>query len=259
MLKDLDEALAKYVRPGTFPLAVRMVKEGEELSERTRRPRRDMKAKVAVCQTLSMARRYGWQLAVGDEDINCPLALTAFGFKNETMTYTCGEMCAGMFTGTKQAGARTEALVPKFSFKEYKYILAAPISRADFIPNLFLIYGNSSQIMRLLTAVLYKKGGYLTSKFSGRLDCADICIETMKTAKPQVILPCYGDRVFGLTQDHEMAMTIPSGMDDEVIAGLEGTHEGGIRYPTPSFLRFTPEYPKHYEKLIKELEKKDEG
>jgi len=255
MLKKLDEALAKHVRPGSFPLAVRMVKEGEELSDRTRRPHKDMNQKVAICQTFSIARRYGWQMAVGQEDINCPLALTAFGFKEELETFSCGEMCAGMFTETKQAGAKTEAEVPKFSFRKYKYVLTAPIHRADFAPHLYLIYGNSAQIMRLMTAVLYNKGGYLTSKFSGRLDCADICIETIYTNKPQIILPCYGDRVFGQTQDHEMAITIPAGTEQEVISGLEGTHRGGIRYPTPTFLRYTPEYPKHYYKLHEEWEK----
>jgi len=252
MFNKLDEALAKYVRPGSFPLAIRFVRDGEELSERTRRPKRDLDVQVAICQTFSMARRYGWQLAVGEEDINCPLALTAFGFKKETESFSCGEMCAGMFTETKSAGARTEAEVPRFSFGEFRYILTAPLARADFQPHVFLVYGNSAQVMRLLTAVLYKKGGYLTSKFSGRLDCADICIETMKTNQPQVILPCYGDRVFGQTQDDEMAMSLPVGIEEDLIDGLEGTHDGGIRYPMPAFLRYTPKYPKHYYKLFED-------
>jgi len=259
MLKDFDQALARFVRPGSFPLAVRMVRETKELSERTKRPSRDMNIKVAICQTFSMARRYGWQLAVGEEDINCPLALTAFGMKEEMDIYDCGAMCAGMFTDTKQAGARTEAQVPKFSLGEYKYVLAAPISRADFVPHVYLVYGNSAQIMRLLAAALYTKGGYLTSKFSARLDCADICIETMKTGLPQVILPCYGDRVFGQTGDDEMAMSIPVGLEQEIIKGLEGTHRGGIRYPIPAHLHFTPEYPEHYDLLTQAWKEKDKG
>ncbi|MBN2227327.1 MAG: DUF169 domain-containing protein [candidate division Zixibacteria bacterium] len=257
MLKDFDLALSKYIRPGSFPLAIRMVKAGEELSERTKRPKRDMDIQVAICQTFSLARRYGWQIAVGEEDVNCPLALTAFGFRTETETFACGEMCAGMFTETKSAGARTEVAVPKFSFQQYRYILAAPIARADFQPNVYLVYGNSAQIMRLMAAVLYMKGGYLTSKFSARLDCADICIETMKTGQAQIILPCYGDRVFGQTQDDEMAIAIPVGIEPDVMVGLEGTHRGGIRYPVPSYLRYTPQYPAHYYKLFDAWKKEE--
>ncbi len=249
-LKKLDAALTEHVRPGTFPLAVRMVVEGESLPERTKCPKADFGHTVAICQTFSIARRYGWQIAVGAEDIGCPLALTAFGFKPMTETFSCGAMCGGMFTESNEVGARTESEVPKFSFTQYKYLLTAPIGRAAFEPHLYLIYGNSAQVMRLMTALLWKKGGYIHSRFSGRLDCADICIETMQTGRPQVVLPCYGDRVFGLTQDHEMAMAFPAGEEKELIEGFEGTHKGGIRYPTPSYLQYEPRFPEHYYKLF---------
>jgi uncharacterized protein (DUF169 family) len=78
----------------------------------------------------------------------------------------------------------------------------------------------------------------------------------MLTGKPQVILPCYGDRVFAQTQDHEMAFTIPAGKELQVIEGLEGTHKGGIRYPTPSFLKYEPVYPDHYYKLFDDWKEK---
>lgn len=253
----LEEALNRHVRLTCFPLAIRMVRPGESLPAKVKHPKAEFGHTVAVCQTFSIARRYGWQIAVGAEDIGCPLALTAFGFKPMTETYACGEMCGGMFTETKEIGAKTEAELPKFTFQEYQYILAAPIGRADFEPHLYLAYGNSAQVMRMLTAYLWKTGGYLTSRFSARLDCADICIETMQTNKPQVILPCYGDRVFGQTQDDEMAFTIPAGFEQAMIDGFDGTHQGGIRFPTPSYLRYQPQFPKHYYKLFDDWKESD--
>lgn len=251
-LTGFEAAINKHVRPGSFPLAVKMVRPGEPLPDRTKRPKEQFGHTVAICQTFSIARRYGWQLAVGADDIGCPLALTAFGFKPETDGFTCGAMCAGMFTGTEEAGARTEAGTPRFSFGEYQYLLTAPIGRAGFAPDVYLVYGDSAQVMRMLTAWLWQSGGHVTSQFSGRIDCADICIQTMQTGQPQVVLPCYGDRVFGLTQDHEMAFTIPAGSEQRMIDGFEGTHQGGIRYPTPSFLQFEPKFPKHYYRLFDE-------
>lgn len=99
---------------------------------------------------------------------------------------------------------------------------------------------------------MVKEGGYIDSRFSGRIDCADICIETLQTRKPQVILPCYGNRVFGQTQDDEMAFTFPAGCEQDMINGFEGTHKGGIRYPIPTFVRFKPEFPKQDYKLFEE-------
>jgi len=251
----LEKTILDHVRPATFPLAIRMVSRGENLPEKTRRPKRDFGHTVAICQTFSIARRYGWQIAVGEEDVACPLALTAFGFKPEIEKFSCGAMCSGMYTETEKAGAETERQLAKFSFHEYSHVLAAPIGRAGFEPHLYLMYGNSAQVMRILIAYLWKNGGYVSSRFSGRLDCADICIETIKTGLPQVVLPCYGDRIFGQTQDDEMGFTIPAGLEETIVAGFEGTHAGGIRYPIPSFLRYQPIFPDHYYRLFDDWQK----
>ena len=71
----------------------------------------------------------------------------------------------------------------------------------------------------------------------------------MRTARPQVILPCYGDRIFGQTEDHEMAFTIPWRQAADLVAGLRGTHQGGVRYPIPAWLRYTGEFPATYRRL----------
>ncbi len=103
--------------------------------------------------------------------------------------------------------------------------------------------------MILVAAALYRQGGRITSSFSARIDCSDCVIATHQSQKPQVILPCYGDRVFGQAQDHEMAFAFPYGWTEEIVAGLQGTYKGGVRYPIPAFLRYQPQFPPHYQKL----------
>jgi|SRR6266498_3443507 len=63
--------------------------------------------------------------------------------------------------------------------------------------------------MRLVNAALYKRGGRIESTTGGRLDCAEIVIQTMSTQAPKVIIPCNGDRVFGMAQDTEMVFDLP--------------------------------------------------
>ena len=103
--------------------------------------------------------------------------------------------------------------------------------------------------MRMVAAALFKTGGAITSTFSARADCADIIIKTKQTGQPQVILPCYGDRVFGQTQDDEMAFTVPYKQLDSFIEGLHGTQRGGVRYPIPQFLQYQAKYPATYNQL----------
>ncbi|TLS36893.1 DUF169 domain-containing protein [Pseudalkalibacillus caeni] len=248
-LVKLDEALQKFVRPDTFPLAIRVLKKGEELPDRVKQPHKEMGKRFSICQGVTMARRYGWALAMGKEDLSCPIAKIAFGFEDELEYYKEGSLTDGMYTKTCDLGALTEAAVPKFSKEESGTVLIAPLTRAAFEPEVIAVYGNSAQVMRMVAAALYTTGGEISSTFTARADCADIVIKTMKTDKPQVVLPCYGDRVFGQTHDHEMAFTIPYSMTGEFMEGLIGTHKGGVRYPVPTFLNYEAQYPETYERL----------
>jgi len=256
-LKELYNVLQEHLRPQHFPLAIKMAKTPKDIPPGLRHPGKDMGFQSAICQGISMSRRYGWALALTKEDLSCPLAKVVFGFEKEIPYYTEGFACAEMYTETEAAGAVTEAQQPKFPFGAYHAILVAPLTRAEFEPDVVVVYGNSAQVMRLVTAALFRRGGRITSSFSGRIDCADIIIQTMQSQDCQVILPCYGDRIFAQTEDSEMAFTIPQVRISEVIGGLQGTHKGGVRYPVPSFLRYQAVFPEKYMKL-EELWRQDE-
>ena len=124
-----------------------------------------------------------------------------------------------------------------------------PLARIAFEPETVLVYGNPAQVLRLVNAALFEKGGAFKAQFTGRGDCADIIIRTRQLREPQLILPCAGDRIFGLAADDEMAFTFPFDQAERMVKGLEGTHAGGLRYPIPVYHRFTAEYPPAYQEL----------
>src|SRR3990170_3101905 len=229
--KTADKELQFYIRPQSFPVAVRMLKPGEEIPEKAKRPARDFKKLSMNCQVIDMARRYGWMIALTREDHICSLGITALGFDRPTHLYNSGTLCEGIYTETAEAGQRSEAAVDKFAYGESSCLLVGPLDRAPYEPHVVVVYANPAQVMRLTQAALWKRGGKLTSSFGGRIDCSEIIVTTMKTDEPQVILPCSGDRIFGQTQDHEMAFTIPWSKMEEIVEGLQCTHAGGIRYP----------------------------
>lgn len=226
-LKRLDDALMRYVRPDTFPLAIRMLKPGEPLPDDVRITSRDLNEQWIVCQSIGVARRYGWGIA------------------------------AGMYCENEKAAAKLEAGTWKFEPGSYDYVCVAPLARAHFEPHVMAVYANSAQVLRLVHAALYRQGGRVVSTTGGRLDCAEIVIQTMTTNEPKVILPCTGDRVFDMAQDSEMVFACPWEFADDIIAGLEGTHQGGIRYPITVALRSTVSMPKTYQDLMKMLEERD--
>ncbi len=69
----------------------------------------------------------------------------------------------------------------------------------------------------------------MVSTSGGRLDCAEIVIQTLATNEPKVILPCNGDRVFGMAQHNEMAFAFPWAYAREITEGLEGTQQRAAR------------------------------
>lgn len=246
--------LDKHTRPQTFPVAVKMCKDASEIPAKAKRPARDLGFQAAICQAISFARHYGWALALDGDDLSCPLAKVVFGFAPLTDFYVEGHACAGLYTASPTAGAATEAQVSKFPTGEYVALVATPLARAEFEPDVVIIYTSPAQVMRLVTAALWKNGGRIQSSFSGRIDCSDGVITTMQTQECQVILPCYGDRIFAQAQDHEMAFSVPHTKIETIAEGLEGTHKGGVRYPIPSYLRYNAEFPPQYANVLKTMD-----
>ncbi len=250
-LKVFEKEIQTYIKPITLPLAIKLLTTEEEIPEKIKRPLKNFKKRFTLCQVVGIARRIGWTFALGKEDLSCPLSQISLGFQKEPSFYKEGNLCEGMYTHTKEAGKRTEAAVPKLEYGKYNSILVGPVGSAEYEPDIILIYGDSAQIMRLVHSALYEEGGTLTSSFMGRYDCADYTAGVIHSGKCQVILPCNGDRVFGLVQDFEMAFAIPYSQIDKIVIGLQETHKGGVRYPIPFFMNWEAIFPQKYVELEK--------
>jgi uncharacterized protein (DUF169 family) len=249
-LKEVEQILNTYIRPLTFPVAIKMLKSEDEIPEKTRRPFQQMKKKIAICQGIGMSRKLGWAIAMGKEDMQCSLGAAPFGFFKNIDFWDQGNLAAGMFAASTEAGKKEEDLIDRFDHGTYSHILVAPLSRAAFAPDLIMIYGNPAQIMRLIQGSLYNEGGAIQSKAMGRLGCAAM-ITVIKHDECRFLVPGNGDRIFGMTQDWEMSYMIPMSKLDSVLDGLAKTHKSGIRYPITSFFDFEATFPPSYQEQMK--------
>src|SRR5579871_1920283 len=151
-LQQLDEALGRYIRPDTFPLVIRMLAPGEPLPEGVKVPSESMGEQWIVCQSIGVSRRYGWSIAVGKDDVICPLSAIAFGFRKPNDAYLKGFAAVGMYCEDEAGATRLEAETWKFPPGTYDYVCIAPIARANFEPDAIAVYGNSAQVMRMVNA-----------------------------------------------------------------------------------------------------------
>lgn len=253
--KEIADLVFEKLRLRTFPLAVKFLKPGEGFPEKTRRPSQVLGKKVAICQAVTMARLYGWQIGIGREDLVCVPAAFAFGFSNldDGSEGIVRLFCEGAYSSGPQA-AQTEARgICKLGRGECEGILMAPLARSAFEPDVAVIYGNPAQVMRLIQAYSFAKGERVAGNFGGKIECSEYLLAPLKTNAPRVAIPGMGDRVFSLTQDDELVFALPGGLLPQVAEGLaKAGSKVGAQYPVPFFLNFQPEFPKAFQVIGKE-------
>lgn len=249
-MEKLIQALQQYVRPETFPVAVKFSADGW-LPEKVRRPRASFGHRVNICQGIAMARRMGWTVGFLPEDHACALSLIILGLAEKPDFVARGELVYPLYAATPEIGARTEELTPQFQPGIVESIVVAPLERANFTPDVILVYGNAAQLARLVQGALYHRGGRITSHFSGRASCAGELVMPYQTGECQVILPGPGERVFALTESHELCFAVPAALAEELADGLTATHkQGGLRVPVPfQGLLARPRFPSYYRRL----------
>jgi uncharacterized protein (DUF169 family) len=242
----LSSVIEKFIRPQSFPVGFKFVKARDEVPEKTR-----FVPDITICQAYNLARKYGWTVFFGIET-TCPLGVVSFGFAEPDELYTSGKLAydAG-YAENMEVAPLFEEVIPKLQ-ERFEGCIVAPLSRmkeVDFVA----VYGTPAQILRLIHAVLHSRGGGLETRIRGRGACSEL-LEAYIDGEPKFILPCYGDRLFGLTQDSEVAFSFPFSMAEEIAENLEKTHRRGIRYPIPSTaLRLKLPMIKSYEESLSKM------
>jgi uncharacterized protein (DUF169 family) len=238
----LGQRLGAFINPATFPVAVTFLREESQIPSSVRRPLRDLQVRMAVCQGVAMARRYGWTMAFGKEDAGCAIASHTYGWEEASE-----EGMLKFFTGMNYASDERAArqLVAGFRTLQKEkdpIVVFSPLERTKVEPYVILVYVNPAQLMRLIHGATYGTGEPVESSFSGRAaSCSEGIIGAYMDDEIKVVVPGNGDRVWAGCQDHEMLMAIPATRLSELVEGLEATHKRGIRYPIPTYLRYAPE------------------
>jgi len=240
---QLGQKLRAFINPETYPVAVKLLKDEAGIPPQVRRPLRDLKVPMAPCQGSAMARRYGWTVGFGSEDVGCAIAAHTYGWEKLTddqgamgffnrMNYASDEKAAGeVMAGFRSLDMGKELVV-----------VYSPLERTKVEPHVILVYVNPAQMMRLIHGATYQSGKPVESSFSGRAaSCTEGVLGSYLDEAVKGGSPGNGDRVWAGCQDHEMVMAIPASKLAEVAEGLEKTHQKGIRYPIPTYMRYQPE------------------
>jgi uncharacterized protein (DUF169 family) len=238
--RERGERIESFIRPATFPIAVRFLSPHEEPPERARRPLDEAGCKVALCQGLTLTRERGLTMYFEREGSGCPLANAALGWEGEAdpsfMMAFLQMMNYARDEDTARKRAEGMAMLEPGAFPG---VVFSPLTRTRVEPHLVLVYGNPAQIMRLVHATVRWTGERVPAEFGGIAgSCNEGVIRTFVSDTPRVALPGNGDRVFATTHDDELIFAFPADWAERIVEGLEATSARGIRYPIPTFINY---------------------
>jgi uncharacterized protein (DUF169 family) len=252
-LSKIDKTMATYIRPQTYPVAVKMLKGEEEIPKDAQRPLKDFGHPFTLCQALALGRKEGLTIVLDRDSQSCPIALVGLGFVRPE-EYLSGKYMVVPINLSPEARKTAAASMPRFEFEQFNAIVIAPIQTANFDPDVIIFYGNGTQAMRMIQAAVFASGEPLTSKSVGSGGCLLTVVAPVLEGACKYCVPGNGERRVGLIADEEVGFAMPTNRFEEVMKGLELSHEGKQTYPiSPGYLQLDYKMPPFYEELRKVL------
>jgi uncharacterized protein (DUF169 family) len=176
------------------------------------------------------------------EDINCTPCLAALGLKRLSASDALSQyfMDMGYFQSNQGAMNAVQQLEPIPAGTFRGFVMHPANTPFDFDPDIYWIYGSPAQMARLASGLAYKTGELIDSRTTGfGISCLSM-VKPFITGKPCLVHPGRGERILAGTNECEMAISIPAFLMEDLIDGLEKTHEKGTRYPIQKYMIYEP-------------------
>lgn len=222
ILERFKKAVDEHLSLRSFPVAIKLLERSEDIPPNMGRPLKALGESIRPCVGWHLVRHKGLSIAMLPEDFTtaCPTSIFVFGLLEPIQPWIEGDLSYDIYTGSRGAAANMERHVFRLEVGKYKGIAFAPLGKADFIPDLVMIYGNSREVHRLVLAAAWTTGEPLNVSIAARNLCTEGIIQPFQTGQPVLAIPCGGDREHGRTNDDEIVFTTPVDKLEGIIKGL---------------------------------------
>ncbi len=205
-------------------VAIKFIEREEDVPENAFCPYRDKKKHIAICQAFALARRNGKVVYMRKEDQWCWNPLITYGMlecKRGEPDFDLISKFMGI-PDKEKADDFVEAF-PKLPYGKYKGTLIAPLDKADFEPDIILIYCSNSQLRFMLMGLVSQTGKMLDSSFTPLDSCVYSVITPFLDGEYRITLPDPGEYERALTDENDIIFTVPKQKTEEFFAGM--THQ----------------------------------
>lgn len=213
----------------TYPIAIKMLKDESETPKGAVRPKRDLKTHYAACQAFGIVRRRGTTLAMFLEDHWCFEPIIGYGLVEPPEDFLEGSGSA-FFVQNREGAKKRSSEIPLLPHGKYAGMVLAPLHKANFSPDLTMIYCNASQLRHMLFAYMLKNGRRVTSTLDPIWSCVHSIVPSLTKGTCEVTVPDPGDFERGAAGDDEMIFTVPAGNMKEFMDGVYHYEKAGMGY-----------------------------
>jgi len=199
------------------PAGIKIYTESDPLPDNISFTEKELKS---YCQALILAGE-GETLLLGKEKMGCKLGTSVLGFEKDMEAFLDDGVLEKYGVGLFETEEASAATILKSTYLEKgksRAALIAPLAAFDETPQVVVFTANSEQVMWLLYAANYEKGGKMDLPQSGGAlgGCADITALPLLTGEPNITFLGLGCRMKSAIGPCDLMMGI-SGNDLERI------------------------------------------
>jgi len=239
-LRELHELIIRELRLRSDPVGVKIFKDLRDVPSNISR----VPDRVTVCQLSTLARLHGLTYYATSDDIACRRGGASLGLIHVPEDVIVGED-AYAHTVDVETARKLYTSIPMLS-PENKAVLMGPLNELSVDPDVVLIVGNPAQMLKVVEGWVWFTGEPATLVATGVHGiCGYGIVNTLRTNKLVLSLPCSGARRVGLYIDDEMVAIIPFKVIDKWVDGLISTRKTGHPYPIPPRIVWNPPPPPH--------------
>lgn len=233
-------------------VAVKMVENEAEVPDNALRPYEQSGKHIALCQAFALARRQGKTVYMQKQDHWCWNPLITFGMVScERGSEPFMEIARTMGIEDLNRAQEFVDSFPRLPVNKYRGILIAPLDRAEFVPDISLIYCKNDQLRLILMAVNSQTGKMLDSSFTALDSCVYSVIPPMLEGNYRITLPDPGEYERALTAEDDIIFTVPLQREEEFYRGIDFQLSRGGRSSFYYSMKEDFSRPPFYNRLFK--------
>lgn len=244
------DELERRLRLQSFVMAVKMLRDENEIPTGAVRPLKDLGCHMALCQGYALSRKEGKTVAQFKEDMQCFEPIVGYGWEAPPQHFLDGNNRFPQDVKDLEAGKNYAKDFPRIQTGKYKGVVSAPLANVNFVPDMVLLYCNSPQLSLALLAREYMDGHDLKCSISSHAACVYSVVPVINSGQCYVSIPCRGDRYRAMAGDDEIIFTVPRARLEDLLTGFRHVEKYGSKLPRNPVMRYDLPFPPSYMKIL---------